>query len=169
MSLLIVNTLPKENPVAQAAVRELQSGVSDSKVIYAYEMDIRPCAGCNFCWLKTPGTCTIKDGYEEILEGYLTYDATIFLTGTALNFVDHRMKNVIDRLLPLATMYIRIVDGQCRHEPRYEKKYRFGLLYAGAADQSYLNEWLKRVMLNFDGDSLGAFPIGQAREVLACI
>lgn len=106
----------------QQKAKELQSSVSDSKVIYAYEMDIRPCAGCNFCWLKTPGTCTIKDGYEEILEGYLTYDATIFLTGTALNFVDHRMKNVIDRLLPLATMYIRIVDGQCRHEPRYEKK-----------------------------------------------
>ncbi len=30
------------------------------------------------------------------------------------------MKNVIDRMLPLVTMYIRIADGQCRHVPRYD-------------------------------------------------
>lgn len=169
MKLLIVNTLLEEHPAVQAAIHDLQSGASDCKVIHAYEMDIRPCVGCNFCWLKTPGICSIKDGYEEILKGYLAYDATVFLAGTAMNFVDHRMKNVIDRVLPLATMYIKIAGGQCRHELRYDKKSRFGLLYAGTADRDYLNEWMERVMLNFGGDSLGAFPIGQAKEVLSCI
>ena len=117
----------------------------------------------------TPGICAVKDGYEELLKAYLDYDATVFLAGTALNFVDHRMKNVIDRLLPLVTMYVHIVDGQCRHVPRYEKKLRFGLLYAGSADGEYLNRWMDRVMLNFDGESLGAYPIAQAGEVLSCI
>ena len=102
-------------------------------------------------------------------ETYLDYDATIFLSGTALNFVDHRMKNVIDRLLPLVTMYIHIVDGQCRHVPRYEKKLRFCLLYAGSADKAYLNHWMERVMLNFGGESLGVSPISDAKEVLSCI
>lgn len=37
-------------------------------------------------------------GYEELLKAYLVYDAVVFLSGTALNFVDHRMKNVIDRI-----------------------------------------------------------------------
>ena len=76
------------------------------------------------------------------------------------------MKNVIDRMLPLANMYIHIVDGQCRHLPRYDKRYRFGLLYDGQADREYLNEWLARVALNFGGDSIGAFPVSQAKEVL---
>ena len=93
----------------------------------------------------------------------------MFLAGTALNFVDHRMKHVIDRLLPLATMYIHIVDGQCRHVPRYDKEYRFGLLYAGTADGDYLNHWLDRMVLNLGGSSLGVFPIHQAKEVLSCI
>ena len=79
------------------------------------------------------------------------------------------MKNVIDRLLPLITMYIHIVDGQCRHVPRYEKKLRFCLLYAGSADKAYLNHWMERVMLNFGGESLGAYPISDAKEVLSCI
>ena len=97
---------------------------------------------------------------------YFLYFNTIC---TALSFVDHRMKNLIDRLLPLVTMGIRIADGQCRHVPRYDKHYRFGLLYAGAADRAYLNRWMERVMLNFDGESLGAYPIEKAEEVLSCI
>ena len=169
MSLLIVNTLPGANPAARTAIQELSKRISDCRIIHAYEMDIQPCAGCNFCWLRTPGICALQDGYEEILRGYLASDVTIFLAGTAMHFVDHRMKNIVDRLLPLATMYIRVSQGQCRHVPRYDKKYRFGLLYAGAADQDYLNAWMKRVMLNLGGESLGALPIERVREVISCI
>ena len=169
MRLLIVNTLPKDSPVAQAAIRTLCGSASDCRVIHACERNLHPCVGCNACWLKTPGVCAIQDGYEELLKAYLDYDATVFLSGTALNFVDHRMKNVIDRLLPLVTMYVHIVDGQCRHVPRYEKKLRFCLLYAGSADKAYLNHWMERVMLNLGGESLGAYPIDHAKEVLSCI
>lgn len=168
MKLLIVNTLPQDHPAALEAVKTLKE-TAECRIINAYEMNIRPCAGCNACWLKTPGICSIRDGYEEILKAYLENDGAVFLSGTALNFVDYRMKNVIDRLLPLANMYIHIEDGQCRHVPRYDRKYRFGLLYDGAADQCYLNLWLQRVALNFSGESLGAFPAARAKEVLACI
>ena len=111
----------------------------------------------------------MKDGYEELLKAYLAYDATVFLSGTALNFLDYRMKNVIDRTLPLVTMYTHVVDGQFRHVPRYDKKLRFGLLYSGSADKAYLNHWMERVMLNFGGESLGAYPISDAKEVFSCI
>ena len=169
MKLLIVNTLPTDDPAAISAIHTLGKAVPDHRVIHTYEMALRPCVGCNACWLKTPGVCAIRDGYEELLKAYLEYDVTVFLAGTALNFVDHRMKNVIDRILPLATMYIRIVDGQCRHVPRYEKKLRLGLLYSGTADGAYLNRWMERVALNLGGESLGSYPIAEAKEVLSCI
>ena len=168
-SLLVVNVLPETDPAAQAAIQTLKRSAANVQVIHAYEKSFRPCVGCNACWLVTPGVCAIKDGYEELLKAYLHYDAVLFLSGTALNFVDHRMKHLIDRLLPLVTMYIRIVDGQCRHVPRYDKNFRFGLLYAGSADRAYLNRWMERVMLNFDGESLGAYPIEDAEEVVSCI
>ena len=169
MRLLIVNTLPTDDPAAISAIHTLGKAVPDHRVIHTYEMALRPCVGCNACWLKTPGVCAIRDGYEELLKAYLEYDAAVFLSGTALDFVDHRMKNIIDRLLPLATMYIHIVDGQCRHVPRYGKRLRFGLLYKGVADEAYLREWMDRVMLNLGGSSIGVFPITQAEEVHACI
>lgn len=167
--LLIVNVLPEENPDAQAAITALQEEMAEIQVIQAYERNFRPCIGCNACWLKTPGRCSIRDGYEELLKGYLAADAVLFLCGTELNFVDFRMKNLIDRLLPLDTMYIRFVDGQARHVPRYQKEYRFGLLYSGEANEVYLNRWLDRVMLNISGTSLGAFPIAQVKEAASCI
>ena len=167
--LLIVNTLPEDSPAAQSAIQALQDKGLQVQVLHAYEKNLRPCVGCNACWLVTPGICAIKDGYEELLKAYLEYDAVLFLAGTALNFVDHRMKNLVDRMLPLATMYIHIADGQCRHVPRYEKKLSFCLLYAGSADKAYLNYWMERVMLNFGGESLGAYPISDAKEVLSCI
>ena len=167
-NLLVVNALPENAPAAQAVIETFENAAKVT-VIHAYEQIFRPCVGCNACWLVTPGICAIKDGYEKLLRAYLQYDAVLFLSGTALNFVDYRTKNLIDRLLPLATMYIRIVDGQCRHIPRYDKKYRFGLLYEGTADRAYLNRWMERVMLNFDGESLGAYPIKDVKEVLSCI
>ncbi|MGN0637029.1 MAG: hypothetical protein ACI4J0_01550 [Huintestinicola sp.] len=169
MSLLIVNTLPCNDPQALEAIDILGRFSEDYKIINAYEMNIKPCIGCNNCWLKTPGICSLKDGYEELLKGYLKYDETVFISGTALDFADHRLKNVIDRILPAATMYTCVVDGQFRHVPRYNKKFRFGLLYSGKADREYLNEWLDRVMINFMGESLGAFPIEQAKEMSLCI
>ena len=168
-NLLVVNVLPENDPTAQAAIQTLKRSAANVQVIHAYEKNFRPCVGCNACWLVTPGVCAIKDSYEELLKAYLRYDAVLFLSGTVLSFVDYRMKHLIDRLLPLVTMYIRIVDGQCRHVPRYDKKFRFGLLYKSAADRAYLNRWMERVMLNFDGESLGAYPIENAEEVPSCI
>ena len=167
--LLIINTLPENDPAVSSALEALGRGANEVRLIHTYEKNLRPCIGCNACWLVTPGICAVKDGYEELLKAYLDYDATVFMSGTALNFVDHRMKNVIDRILPLVTMYVHIVGGQCRHVPRYEKKLRFCLLYAGSADKAYLNRWMERVMLNFGGESLGAYSISDVKEVLLCI
>ena len=167
--MLIVNTLPEDDPAAQSAIQALQDNAQEVQVLHTYGMNLHPCIGCNACWLVTPGICSVHDGYEELLKAYLEYDDVFFLAGTSLNFVDHRMKNVIDRTLPLATMYIHIVDGQCRHVPRYDKTLRFGLLYSGSADEVYLNRWMERVMLNLGGESLGAYPISNAGEVLSCI
>ena len=77
--LLIVNTLPEDSPAAQSAIQALQDKGLQVQVLHAYEKNLRPCVGCNACWLVTPGICAIKDGYEELLKAYLEYDAVLFL------------------------------------------------------------------------------------------
>ncbi len=165
MSVLIINTLPQDEPAAQKAIQSLTAKDPVHKVFHTEHMRISPCIGCNNCWLRTPGVCSIKDDYEEILKAYLQYDTIVLLAGTALGFVSYKAKNVIDRILPLDTMYICVVDDEARHVPRYDKKYRIALLYAGEADREYLSYWLSRVALNLAGESIGAFPIEACEEV----
>lgn len=166
---MIINTLDEHNPIVQEMIHNLTEKASAYQIFHTENMKIAPCIGCNACWLKTPGVCALKDDYEQILKAYLQYDAEIILCDTALGFVRYKAKNMVDRMLPLATMYTHIVDGQMRHVPRYDKKYRFGLIYSGVADEGYMNQWLERVALNFDGVSVGAFPAEKYREVSLCI
>lgn len=166
MSLLIINTLQENDPTVQKAIDCLIERISVHKVFHIESMNIKSCIGCNNCWIKTPGLCALKDDYEQILKSYLQYDTIIFVSGTLLNFIDYKTKNIIDRMLPLVTMYTYIVDGQMRHISRYEKKYRIGLIYSGKVNQQYLEYWLKRFALNFNGTSIGVFSIEDMGGVL---
>lgn len=169
MSLLIINTLEENDPITQETINRLIKNTSIYKIFHTEKMKIFPCIGCNACWLKTPGMCLLKDDYEQILKAYLQYDITLFICGTSLGFISYKAKNIVDRMLPLATMYTHIVNGQMRHIPRYEKQYRFGLVYYGIADTMYMEQWLERFALNFNGISIGAFPIEKCEEILLCI
>lgn len=169
MSLLIINTLKEKSPILQDALKHLTTKTDDYLIIDTTQMNINSCIGCNACWLITPGICSLKDDYEQILKAILQYDTTIFISDTALGFVSYRTKNIIDRMLPLATMYTHVENGQMRHIPRYEKKFQFGLLYSGICDVEYIDQWLERVALNFKGRSMGVYSIEQYKEVILCI
>lgn len=168
MSLLIINTLEENVPAAKDAISNLSAKTSLHTIFHTTNMRITPCIGCNACWLKTPGICAVKDDYEQILKACLQHDTTIIISDTSLGFISYKAKNIVDRMLPLATMYTHVVDGQMRHIPRYEKKFRFGLVYSGVADIGYMEQWLRRFALNFNGVSIGAYPIEKCREVSLC-
>lgn len=167
-SLLIVNTLAHDDPSVRRALGALAPKAALHTVFHAEDMEIVPCAGCTACWLKTPGVCAIRDDYGRILRAFLRHDAMVILCEASLGFVGHRAKNIVDRMLPLATMYLRVVDGQVRHVPRYEGRRGLGIAYSGVADEEYLGYWLDRVALNFGGASLGAFSIETCEEMRLC-
>lgn len=169
MSVLILNTLSEPD----ARVSELQNQIcakaEGSEVICTKDMKLSHCIGCNYCWLKTPGICTIKDDYEIILKKILRHEKIVFITDTKFGFVSYRTKNLLDRIMPIATMYLQFVDGQMRHVPRYDIRPQMGLIYTGNAEHAYLEKWVERTTLNFESTSLGVFPLEEGRGILACI
>lgn len=166
--MLIVNTLPQGEAAAVIAALK-EKAPQNCEIINTEKMDIRPCIGCNFCWLKTPGICSVKDDYETVLKAYLRHETIIFIGNTAFGAADHKLKNIIDRVLPLVTMYTCFKNGEMRHVLRYRLKFRFAMLYAGEGDRDYLNEWIDRLAVNFCGKSLGAYPLSEAKEAAKCI
>lgn len=156
--------------IGNDVLREMKkNNVSNYELIDTTGMNISHCIGCNYCWLKTPGICAIKDDYEQILKKMIAADQIWLIADTKMGFVSYKAKNIIDRVIPMATMYLKIKDGQMRHIMRYEHPADFGVIYHGEAENTYLNHWSDRVALNFGSKSLGAHEVNQLKEAVACM
>ena len=166
--ILIVNTT-SDTSVTEEIKKLTAGGGSEPEVIEAYGLNISHCIGCNHCWLKTPGECSIKDDYEEILKKIIHADQLWVISDTALGFLDHKGKNIFDRILPIATMYLKFVKGQMRHVPRYRQRTDIGIIYRGECDREFLERWSKRAALNFDSRSLGVFGENEVKEAVSCM
>jgi len=166
--ILIINTASDLSVMEELKKSAKERGI-DAEVVNAASLNINHCIGCNYCWLKTPGECSVKDDYEEILKKIIHADEVWMVSDTALGFINHSGKNIIDRLLPVATMNLKFKDKQMRHVHRYRKKTDFGLIITGEADKEYLERWLSRVAVNLGSKSLGVFEKDELKEASACM
>jgi len=166
MKYLIVSTLPESDVQAQKAICGIREVKKDMEIAYMDTYRIGACIGCTNCWLKTPGLCCVKDDWETLFKKMIEADCIIFLTEAKLGFVSFKLKNIVDRLIPLVMPYTEISRGEARHRGRYQKRWRFGLIYAGDGDQAFLREWMDRLALNFHSDSLGAYNINESEGLL---
>lgn len=169
MVLMIDTTV--EHIGKQIAEELLHSGADPAgfELIDPVGMNISHCAGCNYCWLKTPGICVIKDDYAPILQKMSKADQVWLISDTHFGFVSYQTKNILDRVMPLVTMYLKFKDGQMRHVMRYDHQPDFGIIYTGDGDQAYLERWCGRVALNFGSSSLGVFPAENGKEAVSCM
>ena len=166
--VLIVNTTSDVSVTEELKKAADEKGI-EAEVIEAYSMKISHCIGCNFCWLKTPGECSIKDDYEDILKKIIHAEQLWVISDTALGFLDHKGKNIFDRILPIATMNLRFVGDQMRHIPRYDGKTDIGIIYRGESDREYVQRWSERAALNFESKSLGVYKADEIKEAVACM
>lgn len=117
------------------------------------------CIGCTQCWLKAPGVCLLNDDWEMLFKRLIKADAVIFIAEAKLGFISYKMKNIVDRLIPIASPYIIMHNGEMRHALRYGKSPDIGLIYTGNGDKEFLTAWLERFAVNFISRSLGVYNI----------
>ena len=167
--MLLIDTLPKGSPEAVVAEKVLGERYADLHTIHTDGLEIRPCVGCNFCWLKTPGICVHKDDYVEIFKKMLLAEAVWVLTDTKFGIAGYQTKRLFDRIVPMLTMQLEFRGGYMRHVLRYDACPDFGLIYRGEGDAGLLAEWMERVAMNMDSRSLGVYSVEHLEEGISCI
>lgn len=159
---LVLNTL--ESGDCPEQIKALFADKNEEiEIINTADLKIMHCMGCNNCWLKTPGVCSIKDDYEIILKKLVAAENFWVVADTKFGFIDYRGKRVLDRIVPMLNMYIEIRDGWERHQLRYHPL-NFGFIYKGNGNRELLEEWSMRVARNLAGRSLGVISLDNATE-----
>lgn len=168
--ILMIDTTT-EHTGKQIAEELLHNGrnPAEFELIDTTGMHISHCVGCNYCWLKTPGICSIKDDYTPILKKMNEAGQVWLISDTQFGFVSYQTKNIVDRVMPLVTMYLKFKDGQMRHVMRYDHQPDIGIIYTGDGDQAYLEHWCQRTALNLGSHSLGVFSAEHKKEAISCM
>lgn len=162
---LLINTLNNNDLIAMNAVQVFKKKIENLEVINTDGTKINGCIGCTDCWIKTPGICLVNDDFNQIFMDFINSDSIILLTEGNVGFISHKMKNIIDRLLPLAVPYTRISKGTMRHISRYNKSWNIALVYEGSSDKEFLNEWMDRFTMNLHSKSLGAYTVDECDKL----
>lgn len=77
------------------------------------------CAGCFGCWVRTPGTCVIRDPLGDLGALLARTDELWVFSENAFGWVSPLVKRAIDRSIGYLHPSFRVAGGQLHHRPRY--------------------------------------------------
>jgi len=124
MKVTVFNGSPRgRKSNSHLIVKSLLEGANEAgaqtEEVFLIEQDIRYCLGCFNCWGESPGQCVLKDDMAGMLGRYIDSDYVGLATPVYGMYMSGLLKNFTDRLLPLATPYIRKnKDGTFYHDHR---------------------------------------------------
>lgn len=115
---------------------------------------IHNCIGCFGCWIKTPGQCVIKDGYETM--GSLLSKTTELIIISRMNYggFSSFVKNVLDRSISYIHAYFQIRNKEMHHRRRYDNVIRIRVFFYGEditqEEKDTANGYIDAVCVNLD-------------------
>ena len=116
---------------------------------------IKPCVGCFGCWVKEPGECVIKDGYEKMGALIHKADEVTVISRYSYGGFSSFVKNVFDRSIGWVLPYFEIYENEMHHKKRYPEDKPITFIFRGSgltdADKQKANDYVKAVCRNLRG------------------
>ncbi|MDR2193321.1 MAG: flavodoxin family protein [Treponema sp.] len=99
----------------------IKSSQNDT-VIITDNGKIHPCICCFGCWIKTPGQCVIKDGYDNMGFLHARCSHLIIISQCFHGSYSPFVHNVLDRSIPYLLPYFSTKNGETHHRFRYDNQ-----------------------------------------------
>jgi len=98
---------------------------------------IKPCICCFDCWVKTPGECTIKDGFENLGLLMSKCEKLIIISECFYGSYSPFVKNVLDRsACPSLLPFFTVKNGETHHPKRYKNNVSTAIHFYGTIPQA---------------------------------
>ena len=114
---------------------------------------MHPCNGCFACWNRTPGTCIIRDGYENMAGLIHGADEVVIMSRYTYGGFSGSVKNVIDRCLGYVLPQFELTGDETHHMRRYEEDKPFTFIFYGPElsdeQKADAERYVKAVCTNF--------------------
>jgi multimeric flavodoxin WrbA len=123
MKVVAINSSPKMDKGNTALVLEpflegMREAGAEVELFYTKKLKINPCQGESNCWFKTPGECFQQDDMQLLRPKLREADVWVLATPLYVDGITGPLKNLLDRLTPLAQPFIELRNGHCRHPER---------------------------------------------------
>lgn len=103
----------------------------DDKIIERKDKDPVPCMGCFGCWIKTPGMCVIKDGFEDTGAYMGAAQELRIVSRCTYGEFSPFVKKVLDRSISYCHPYFVKRNGETHHKMRYTNTLKIRVLAYG--------------------------------------
>lgn len=92
---------------------------------------IRHCVGCFGCWIKTPGKCVLKDGYDNLGELLSKSEKLTIISRCFYGCYSPFVKNVLDRSISYLLPFFKIKNNETHHKRRYQNNIQLEVHFYG--------------------------------------
>lgn len=113
---------------------------------------IRHCIGCFGCWIKTPGKCVLKDGYDNMGELLSRSEKLTIISQCFYGCYSPFVKNVLDRSIPWMLPFFKIKNNETHHKRRYQNNIQLAVYFYGeitAEERETVKKLVKANCANF--------------------
>ena len=125
---LIIHDL-KEDRLKEIYKTELEG---EYRIISGRLGEPRACMGCFGCWIRTPGTCVVKDEYQNMGQWLAAADTLVIISRCEYGSFSSYIKTILDRSISYILPYFVKRNGEVHHASRYEKILDVKVIFYGA-------------------------------------
>ncbi|MBK5246659.1 MAG: flavodoxin family protein [Peptostreptococcaceae bacterium] len=92
--------------------------IKQAEIININSHTINFCTSCFNCWIKTPGSCVIRDDQVHIYPKIAIANEIVYICKVRYGCYDVAFKTMLERCLPLQQPFLRILKNETHHEQR---------------------------------------------------
>ncbi|WP_059368980.1 flavodoxin family protein [Treponema endosymbiont of Eucomonympha sp.] len=122
--------------LSDADFKHIAPALNQENAVIGSRGKIRHCIGCYGCWIKTPGVCVIKDGYENIGQLFSKCDEMIVISKCVYGSYSPFIRNVWDRSIPYLLPYFVTANHETHHKQRYKNQFSKNVYFYGTSTEA---------------------------------